>query len=87
MEKKLFYAPVEHPRCGDDLEHPWKYAVAPYRVAPHIWQVGGQDDVAAYLLDCGPEGLMLIDTPAVSKRSCSVIGTGTMSTVPAICRK
>ncbi|MFR3792927.1 MAG: MBL fold metallo-hydrolase [Blautia massiliensis (ex Durand et al. 2017)] len=62
MEKKLFYAPVEHPRCGDDLEHPWKYAVAPYRVAPHIWQVGGQDDVAAYLLDCGPEGLMLIDT-------------------------
>ena len=62
MEKKLFYAPVEHPRCGDDLEHPWKYAVPPYRVAPHVWQVGGQDDVCAYLLDAGEEGLILIDT-------------------------
>lgn len=61
MEKKLFYAPVEHPRCGDDLEHPWKYAVPAYRAAPHVWQVGGQDDVCAYLLDCGEE-LMLIDT-------------------------
>ena len=61
MEKKLFYAPVEHPRCGDDLEHPWKYAVPAYKAAPHVWQVGGQDDVCAYLLDSG-EGLILIDT-------------------------
>lgn len=61
MEKKLYYAPVEHPRCGDDLDHPWKYAVEAYRAAPHVWQVGGQDDVAAYLLDTG-EGLILIDT-------------------------
>lgn len=61
MGKKLFYAPVEHPRCGDDLDHPWKYAVPGYRAAPHVWQVGGQDDVAAYLLDTG-EGYMLIDT-------------------------
>ena len=61
MEKKLFYALVDHPRCGDDLEHPWKYAVPAYRAAPHVWQVGGQDDVCAYLLDCGEE-LMLIDT-------------------------
>lgn len=61
MEKKLFYAPVEHPRCGDDLEHPWKYAVPAYKAAPHVWQVGGQDDVCAYLRDSG-EGLILIDT-------------------------
>ena len=53
MEKKIFYAPVNHPRCGDDLEHSWKYAVAPYRVTPHVWNVGGQDDVCAYLFDTG----------------------------------
>lgn len=60
-EKKIFYAPVNHPRLGDDLEHPWKYAVAAYRVAPHVWQVGGNDDVCVYLLDTG-EGLILLDT-------------------------
>ena len=61
MEKKIFYAPVNHPRCGDDLAHPWKYAVPAYRVTPHVWNVGGQDDVCAYLFDTG-EGLILIDT-------------------------
>ncbi len=61
MEKKLYYAPPVHPRCGDDLEHPWKYALPAYRVAPHVWNVGGNDDVCAYLLDSG-EGLILIDT-------------------------
>ncbi len=61
MEKKIFYAPPVHPRCGDDLEHPWKYAVAPYRAAPHVWNVGCNDDVCAYLLDSG-KGLILIDT-------------------------
>lgn len=62
MSRKLFYAPAKYPCCRDDLEHPWKYAVAPYRVAPHVWQVGGQDDVCAYLLDAGEAGLILIDT-------------------------
>lgn len=61
MEKKIFYAPVNHPRCSDDLEHPWKYAVPAYRAAPHVWNVGGQDDVCAYLFDTG-EGLILLDT-------------------------
>lgn len=61
MEKKIFYAPVNHPRCGDDLDHPWKYEVPAYRVTPHVWNVGGQDDVCAYLFDTG-EGLLLIDT-------------------------
>ena len=56
MEKKLYYAAVEHPRCGDDLEHPWKYAVAPYRAAPHVWQVGGQDDVGPGQVEIVLEG-------------------------------
>ncbi len=61
MEKKIYYAPVNHPRCGDDLDHPWKYAVPAYRVTPHVWNVGGQDDVCAYLFETG-DGLLLIDT-------------------------
>lgn len=61
MEKKIFYAQVPPMRYGFDLDHPWKYTVPAYRVAPHVWQVGGQDDVCVYLLDSG-EGLILIDT-------------------------
>lgn len=60
MEKKIFYAKPQK-RCGDDLEHAWQYTMPAYRAAPHVWQVGGQDDVCAYLLDTG-EGLILIDT-------------------------
>ena len=60
-EKKFFYAAVPPLRCGKDLDHRWLYEVPAYRVAPHVWNVGGQDDVAAYLLDSG-EGLILIDT-------------------------
>lgn len=58
---KIFYAPVNHPRLGDDLAHPWNYSVPAYRVAPHVWNVGGNDDVCAYLFDTG-DGLILIDT-------------------------
>lgn len=61
MEKRIYYASVPEMRCGFDLKHPWKYSVPVYRVAPHVWQVGGQDDVCAYLLDSG-QGLILIDT-------------------------
>lgn len=59
--KNIFYAPVNHPRLGDDLDHPWNYSVEAYRVAPHVWQIGGNDDVCVYLLDSG-EGLILLDT-------------------------
>lgn len=59
--KRIYYAPVPEIRCGDDLEHTWRYTVPVYRAAPHVWQVGGQDDVCAYLLDSG-DGLILIDT-------------------------
>ncbi len=61
MDKKFYYAQVPPMRYGFDLEHPWKYVIPVYRTAPHVWQVGGQDDVCAYLLDSG-EGLILIDT-------------------------
>lgn len=61
LEKKIFYAQVPQKRFGFDLENPWNYVVPVYRVAPHVWQVGGQDDVCVYLLDSG-EGLILIDT-------------------------
>lgn len=61
MDKMIRYVkPVK--RCGNDLDHPWKYTIPAYRAAPHVWQVGGQDDVCAYLLDCGEDGLILIDT-------------------------
>ena len=37
------------------------HTIPAYRTAPHVWNVGGQDDVAVYLLDTG-DGLILIDT-------------------------
>ena len=61
MEKKIYYAQVVHPRFGDDRKHPYKYTVPAFRYAPHVWQVGGNDDVCCFLLDSG-EGLILIDT-------------------------
>jgi glycosyltransferase involved in cell wall biosynthesis len=39
----------------------WEHAIPVYRNAPHVWNVGGQDNVASFLLDTG-EGLILIDT-------------------------
>ncbi|WP_297209206.1 MBL fold metallo-hydrolase [uncultured Flavonifractor sp.] len=44
-----------------DLEHIWNYALPPYRMAPHVYGVGGNNDVSVYLLDSG-EGLILLDT-------------------------
>ncbi|HAE16740.1 MAG: MBL fold metallo-hydrolase [Solobacterium sp.] len=41
--------------------NPWDHTEPAYRVGPHVWNVGGNDDVAVYLLDTG-EGLMLIDS-------------------------
>lgn len=43
------------------LDRRWERAVPVYRMAPHVWNVGGQDDVSVYLLDSG-EGLILLDT-------------------------
>ena len=60
MEKRFQYKNPK-PRCGGNLATRWNYTEPAYRVAPHVWNVAGQDDVAAYLLDTG-EGLILIDT-------------------------
>lgn len=61
MEKKFFYAQVPPLRFGKDLAHGWRYQIPAYRIAPHVWNVGGQDDVAVYLLDTG-KGLILLDS-------------------------
>ena len=63
MEKKFHYASTEG-RLGmskEALATHWEHAIPVYRNAPHVWNVGGQDNVASFLLDTG-EGLILIDT-------------------------
>ena len=61
MAEKRFQYKNPKPRCGGNLDTRWNYTEPAYRVGPHVWNVGGQDDVAAYLLDTG-DGLILIDT-------------------------
>ncbi len=63
--KRFFYKKPKY-RYGNALRdyftgNPWDHTVPAYRVAPHVWNVGGNDDVAAYLMDTG-EGLILIDS-------------------------
>lgn len=63
MEKKFFYASTEG-RLGmskEALATHWEHAIPAYRNAPHVWNVGGQDNVAVFLIDTG-DGLILIDT-------------------------
>ena len=63
MEKKFFYASTAG-RLGmskEALATHWEHAIPAYRNAPHVWNVGGQDNVAAFLIDTGA-GLILIDT-------------------------
>ncbi len=60
MEKKFFFAPPKN-KLMTDLNNPWNHTLPAYKMAPHVWNVGGNDDVCAYLLDSG-EGLILIDT-------------------------
>lgn len=63
MEKKFHYASTAG-RLGmsaEELAHNWEHAIPVYKNAPHVWNVGGQDNVAAFLIDTG-EGLILIDT-------------------------
>lgn len=52
---------VASPGAIRNLDHIWDYYLAPFRIAPHVYGVGGNNDVAVYLLDSG-EGLILIDT-------------------------
>ena len=63
MEKKFHYAPAAS-RLGmsdTEMNTHWEHALPVYRNAPHVWNVGGQDNVSAFLLDTG-DGLILIDT-------------------------
>lgn len=62
-EKKFHYASTAG-RLGMGpvaMATHWEHAIPAYRNAPHVWNVGGQDNVCAFLLDTG-EGLILIDT-------------------------
>lgn len=63
MEKKFHYASTAG-RLGmekADIDTHYEHALPVYRNAPHVWNVGGQDNVAAFLIDTGA-GLILIDT-------------------------
>ena len=62
MEKKFFYASTAG-RLGmskEAMATHWEHAIPVYRNAPHVWNVGGQDNVASFLIDTGA-GLILID--------------------------
>lgn len=61
MEKRFHYVPAAKNSMLKDLDHVWEHYVEPFRIAPHVWMVGGNDDVCAYLLDSG-EGLIMLDT-------------------------
>ncbi len=61
MEKKFYYAPVGDRLGFDSMDTHWEHAIPEYRNAPHVWNVGGQDNVAVYLLDTG-DGLVLFDS-------------------------
>ena len=57
-EKKFGYVPSKGGL--KDIERPWLHYIEPFRMAPHVYSVGGNDDVCVYLLDTG-RGLILID--------------------------
>ncbi len=61
MEKKFFYAPTTGRLDNKSMATHWEHTVPAYRNAPHVWNVGGQDNVAVFLIDTG-DGLILIDT-------------------------
>lgn len=61
METKFYYTLPKGKRALGDMEHIWDHYIAPFRMAPHVYSVGGNDDVSCYLLDSG-DGLILIDT-------------------------
>ena len=60
-EKKFYYAPVKENRALRELDKNWDHTVKPFRLAPHVWSIGCNDDVSVHLLDSG-EGLILLDT-------------------------
>lgn len=61
MEKIFYYAPTGDRLSNKSMATHWEHAIPAYRNAPHVWNVGGQDNVAVFLLDTG-DGLILFDT-------------------------
>lgn len=61
MEKIFYYAPTGDRLSNKSMDTHWEHALPAYRNAPHVWNVGGQDNVAVFLVDTG-DGLILIDT-------------------------
>ncbi|MDO4620084.1 MAG: MBL fold metallo-hydrolase [Lachnospiraceae bacterium] len=52
---------IPSPGALRNVNRIWDYYLEPFRIAPHVYSVGGNNDVAIYLLDSG-DGLILIDT-------------------------
>ena len=61
-EHKLFYYAQPEGRLDSrSMAVHWEHAIPCFRNAPHVWNVGGQDNVAVFLLDTG-DGCILFDT-------------------------
>ena len=61
MEKIFYYAPTAGRLEDKSMNVHWEHAIPAYKNAPHVWNVGGQDNVCVFLIDTG-DGLILIDT-------------------------
>lgn len=60
MSKKFYR--IEYPIPFQKFdETPWEVYQEPFRMAPHVYYVSGNDNWAVYLIDTG-DGLILIDT-------------------------
>ncbi len=59
--KKFFYAQPAGRLDNSSMAVHWEHAIPCFRNAPHVWNVGGQDNVAVFLLDTG-DGCILFDT-------------------------
>jgi len=57
----FYYAKAKPVRALTDVSNPWCYYVPPFRIAPHIWSIGGNNDVCAYIINTGG-GSVVIDT-------------------------
>ncbi len=60
MEKKFGYKNPK-PRYAGKGMYPWEHTLPAIRMAPHVWNVGGNDNVGVFALDTG-EGIILIDS-------------------------
>lgn len=59
--EKIFGYKSPKPRFADKGTYLWEHTIPALRMAPHVWNVGGNDNVGVFLLDTG-DGLILIDS-------------------------